>query len=425
MFQPLSVFIGLRYTKAKRDNNYISFISMASVFGIALGIVVLITVLSIMNGYVKGIQDRHLGMLSHITVSDSDWSLPTWEKRREQVLQNQSVTAAAPFIERQILLKEADRVHPTLLEAVLPEYEKDVGTINRYIADEKGLALLKEGAFNIILGEILAETLDVKVGDSVTMLSPKQQTNFIPTTDEQNADDLIPIIREFNVVGTFKVDLQVYDKSFAYVHLKDAAEIFNMGDEVTGLRVQINDIFKAPAVSEEIAIKSTDDFLISNWTTQHSSFFRALQLQKTMLFLVLLLIIGVAAFNLISTLIMVVTDKESDIAILRTLGMPPSQVMKAFIIQGGLLALIGTIIGVALGLLIASNVSAIVQFLEGFFNTTFLNAEIHGLTQIDAEIQILDVIVIAISAFLLSVAATLFPAWKASKVQPAEALRYE
>ena len=425
MFQPLSVFIGLRYTKAKRDNNYISFISLASVFGIALGIVVLITVLSIMNGYVKGIQDRHLGMLSHITVSDSDWSLPTWEKRREQVLQNQSVTAAAPFIERQILLKEADRVHPTLLEAVLPEYEKDVGTINRYIADEKGLALLKEGAFNIILGEILAETLDVKVGDSVTMLSPKQQTNFIPTTDEQNADDLIPIIREFNVVGTFKVDLQVYDKSFAYVHLKDAAEIFNMGDEVTGLRVQINDIFKAPAVSEEIAIKSTDDFLISNWTTQHSSFFRALQLQKTMLFLVLLLIIGVAAFNLISTLIMVVTDKESDIAILRTLGMPPSQVMKAFIIQGGLLALIGTIIGVALGLLIASNVSAIVQFLEGFFNTTFLNAEIHGLTQIDAEIQILDVIVIAISAFLLSVAATLFPAWKASKVQPAEALRYE
>jgi len=198
-----------------------------------------------------------------------------------------------------------------------------------------------------------------------------------------------------------------------------------MKKNVSGLRAQIEDIFKAREVSEEIASQSTEDFLITNWTGQHSSFFRALQLQKTMLFLVLLLIIGVAAFNLISTLIMVVTDKESDIAILRTLGMPPAQVMKVFIIQGGLLALLGTIIGVVLGLLIASNVSAIVQFLESLFNTNFLNADIHGLTQIDAKIETSDVILIAISAFLLSVAATIFPAWKASKVQPAEALRYE
>jgi len=425
MFQPLSAFIGLRYTKAKRDNNYISFISVASVFGIALGVIVLITVLSIMNGYVKGIQDRHLGMLSHVTVSDSDWSLPKWQERRKQVLQNQSVKSAAPFIERQVMLKEADKVHPTLLEAVLPEYEKDIGTINRYIADTKGLNLLEAGAFNIILGETLAKILGVDVGDSVTMLSPKQQSFLIANNDAQNPNDLIPIIKEFTVVATFKVDLSVYDKSFAYIHLNDAAELFDMNKNVTGLRAQIEDIFKAREVSEELASQSTEDFLISDWTRQHSSFFRALQLQKTMLFLVLMLIIGVAAFNLISTLIMVVTDKESDIAILRTLGMPPAQVMKVFIIQGGLLALIGTIIGVALGLLIASNISAIVQFLEGLFNTSFLNAEIHGLTQIDAKIEVFDVIVIAISAFLLSVVATIFPAWKASKVQPAEALRYE
>lgn len=425
MFQPLSAYIGLRYTKAKRDNNYISFISIASVFGIALGVVVLITVLSIMNGYVQGIQDRHLGMLSHITVSDSDWSLPRWKKRREQVLEIESIKAAAPFIEKQVMLKEADKVHPTLLEAVLPEYEADIGTINRYIADDESLALLKEGKFNIILGETLAKELGLVVDDTVIMLSPKQQSFLINNDSQQNPDDLIPIIKEFTVVGTFKVDLQAYDKSFAYIHLSDAASIFDMAENVTGLRVQIDDIFKAREVSEKIASKSTEDFLITNWTGQHSSFFRALQLQKTMLFLVLLLIIGVAAFNLISTLIMVVTDKESDIAILRTLGMPPAQVMKVFIIQGALLAFIGTIIGVVVGLLIASNISAIVQFLENLFNTSFLNADIHGLTEIDAEIQSFDVIVIAISAFILSVLATLFPAWKASKVQPAEALRYE
>ena len=424
MFKPLSAFIGLRYTKAKRDNNYISFISMASVFGIALGVVVLITVLSIMNGYVKGIQDRHLGMLSHVTVSDSDWSLPNWDVRRKQILENNNVKAAAPFIERQVMLKEGDKVHPTLLEAVLPKREKDIGTINRYIKQEKGLNLLEAGKFNIILGETLAKTIGVEVGDSVTMLSPKQQ-NFGFSDEAQNTEDLIPIIKEFTVVGTFKVDLQIYDKSFAYIHMSDAAGLFEMNKNVTGLRVQINDIFEARSISDELARQSSGDYIVTNWTTQHSTFFRALQLQKTMLFLVLLLIIGVAAFNLISTLIMVVTDKESDIAILRTLGMPPVQVMRIFIIQGGLLALIGTIIGVALGLLIASNVSAIVQFFEQLFNTNFLNADIHGLTQIDAKIEVLDVVLIAISAFVLSVAATIFPAWKASKVQPAEALRYE
>ena len=425
MFQPLSAFIGLRYTKAKRDNNYISFISLASVFGIALGVIVLITVLSIMNGYVQGIQERHLGMLSHVTVSDSDWSLPKWQNRREQVLENKNLKAAAPFIEKQVMLKEGDKVHPTLLEAVLPEYEKDIGTINRYIADPKGLNLLEAGAFNIILGETLASTLGLAIGDSVTLLSPKQQSFFGDSNQSQASEKLLPIIKDFTVVGTFKVDLQVYDKSFAYVHLNDAAELFEMGEQVTGLRAQIHNIFDANAITEELASQSTEDYLITNWTTQHASFFRALQLQKTMLFLVLLLIIGVAAFNLISTLIMVVTDKESDIAILRTLGMPPAQVMKVFIVQGGLLALIGTLIGVAIGLLVANNITTIVQFLEVNFNFSPLKAEIHGLTQIDAKIETFDVILIAVSAFLLSVLATIYPAWKASKVQPAEALRYE
>jgi lipoprotein-releasing system permease protein len=424
MFQPLSAFIGIRYTKAKKDNHFISFISLASVFGIALGIIVLITVLSIMNGYVKGIQDRHLGMLSHVTVSDSDWDLPNWEKRRRQVLENQHVKAAAPFIEKQVMLKEADKVQAALIEGVLPNFEKDIGTINRYIKKPDSLNNLKAGEFKIILGETLAKTLGVKVGDTLTLLSPKKQS-FGFTNSSQNPDDLIPILREFEVTATFKVDMQVYDKSIAYIHLNDAAQLFEMDKNVTGLRVQIDDIFKADQVTQEIAANSTDDYLITNWTTQHSTFFKALQLQKTMLFLVLLLIIGVAAFNLISTLIMVVTDKESDIAILRTLGMPPAQVMRIFIVQGGLLALIGTVLGVLLGLLIATNVSAIVQWLEQLLNIHLLNAKIHGITHIDAKIEWFDVFIISISAFILSVLATLFPAWKASKVHPAEALRYE
>ena len=425
MFQPLSAYIGLRYTKAKKDNHFISFISLASVIGIALGIIVLITVLSIMNGYVKGIQERHLGMLSHVTVSDSDWLLPRWEKRRRQVLENKSVTGAAPFIEKQVMLKEADTVQATLLEGVLPNLEKDIGTINRYIAEPDSLNLLKAGSFKIILGETLAKALGVKIGETVTLISPKKQSFIASDDSQQPAQDLTPILKEFEVASTFKVDMQIYDKSVAYIHMNDAAELFEMGKDVTGLRVQIDDLFKADQVTNEIAANSTEDYLITNWTTQHSTFFKALQLQKTMLFLILLLIIGVAAFNLISTLIMVVTDKESDIAILRTLGMPPAQVMWIFIVQGGLLALIGTTIGVLLGLLIASNVSAIVQSLEQLLNTNFLNSEIHGITQIDAKIEKFDVLIIAISAFVLSVLATIYPAWKASKVHPAEALRYE
>lgn len=430
MFQPLSVFIGLRYTKAKKDNHFISFISLASVLGIALGIIVLITVLSIMNGYVKGIQDRHLGMLSHITVSDNDWVLPRWEKRRRQVLDNAQVTGAAPFIEKQVMLKESETIQATLLEGVLPNFEKDIGTINRYIQTPEGatekvsLNVLKAGGYKIILGETLAKTLDVSVGETITLLSPKQQ-NLINAGEAPNPDDLIPILKDFEVAATFKVDLNIYDKSVAYIHMSDAAELFEMGKQVTGIRAQISDIFMANQVTKELANESTGDFLITNWTTQHSTFFKALQLQKTMLFLVLLLIIGVAAFNLISTLIMVVTDKESDIAILRTLGMPPVQVMRIFIIQGGVLALIGTMIGVLLGLLVASHVSEIVQWIEQLINVQLLNADIHQITHIDAKIEWGDVILISISAFVLSVLATIFPAWKASKVQPAEALRYE
>ena len=422
MFRPLSAFIGLRYTKAKRDNHFISFISLASVIGIALGVIVLITVLSAMNGYEAGMRDRFLGMLSHVTVTNSDWRLPAWQKRREDVLKTKHVVAVAPFIEKQVMLKEADKVQATLLEAVLPEFEKNIGTINQYISNPSGLSTLKSGAFNIILGETLAKNLDVKIGDTVTLLSPQ---NHGAIGDVTGTENLFPIFRDFTLVATFKVDMQWYDAGTAYIHLDDAAELLEMPDDVTGLRVQLDDLYKAQEVTTAIADNSKDDFLITNWTTQQANIFKAIKLQKTMFFLVLILIVGVAAFNLVSTLIMVVTEKQSDIAILRTLGMSDGQVMRVFIVQGGVLGVIGTVIGVILGVMVASNLSDIVHWLEQLLNMQFLKSEVHGITQIDTKIEIMDLILIALSSFLLAIIATIFPAWKASKVQPAEALRYE
>ncbi len=425
MFQPLSTFIGLRYTKAKRDNHFISFISLASVVGIALGVIVLITVLSVLNGYESGMRDRFLGMLSHVTVTSSDWRLADWESRREAVLKEKHVAAVAPFIEKQVMLKEADKVQATLLEAVLPDYEKNIGTLSRYISDPAGLKGLKSGAFNIILGETLAKNLGVKVGDSVTLLSPQNQANSTATDEPVSTNNLLPIFHEFTVVSTFKVDMQWYDAGTAYIHLDDAARLFDMPTHITGLRVQLDDLYKANDVTESIYANSTTDALVTNWTTQQANIFKAIKLQKTMLFLVLILIIGVAAFNLVSTLIMVVTEKQSDIAILRTLGMSGGQVMRIFIIQGSILGIIGTVIGVILGILVALNISEIVHWLEQLLNMHFLKAEVHGITQIDAKIEAMDVLLISVSALLLAIVATIFPAWKASKVHPAEALRYE
>ncbi len=419
MFKPLSTFIGLRYTRAKRDNHFVSFISAASVLGIVLGVMVLITVLSVINGYEQGMRDRYLGMLSHVTVSEAGWQLPDWQQRKQQVLQTPGVKAAAPFIEKQVMLKEGLNVRGALLQAVLPEQEKLIGTVGRYIAKPAQFSDLKPGENNIILGETLAKKLGVKRGDTLTLLSPK------PTQGFDSGEQQIPLLKEFNVVGTFKVDMQQYDSTTAYIHLDDARDLFEMGDLVTGLRVQLDDLYQAPQISEAIAANSTGDYIITNWTTSNQNFFKAIQLQKTMLFLVLVLIIAIAAFNLVSTLIMVVTDKESDIAILRTLGMSPAQVMRVFIVQGSVLGVIGTLLGVVLGLLLASNVGTIVPWLEHLFNTHFLQAEVHGITHVDAKIETLDVLLIALSALLLSVLATLFPAWKASRVQPAESLRYE
>ncbi len=425
MFQPLSAYIGLSYIKAKRDNHFVSFISLASVVGIALGVIVLITVLSAVNGYEDGMRDRFLQMFSHVTVTDKDWKLPHWEQRSKQVKESQHVTEVAPYIRKQVMLKESEKVQAALIQGILPEHERKIGSIENHISESAGLDSLKAGEYNIILGETLAKKLGVSVGDSLTMLSPREQSFVINDDGTQNSDDQLPILKDFNVVATFKVDMQVFDSLIAYVHMQDANDLFEMNDHVTGLRVQLDDVFEAQEVSYDIAERSTGEYSISNWMLDNANLFKSLQLFKTMLFLILILIIGIAAFNLVSTLIMIVTDKQSDIAILRTLGMSPAQVMRLFMVQGSVLGLIGTIIGVVLGLLVAVNLSEIVHWLEQLLDYQFLKAEIHQVTQIDTKIIAKDVAIIAFSAIALSVIATLYPAWKASKVQPAEALRYD
>lgn len=415
MFQPVEAFIGLRYTKARRQSHFVSFITFASMFGIALGVMVLIVVLSVMNGFESSMRDRILGMLAHVTVSETDAKIEQWQQRREVLLEREHIVSVAPFVERQVMLNASGKVQGTLLEGVLPDYEQQISSIpHKMIAGR--FSELVAGKNNIVLGSKLAKALAVGVGDSVILLTP-------------NADTLIsgelPVLREFNVVGMFEVDLQLYDKSTAYVHMQDAVDLFELGDQVTGLRIQLDDLYQSNQVSRDIIGISDEDLWISDWTKNNTTVFKAIQLQKTMMFFILGMIIAVAAFNLVSTLVMVVTDKAADIAILRTLGLTPLSVMKVFMVQGTLIGLIGVTLGVVLGVILAMNIGTILPWLEGLLETRFISADVYGISQIESNVSWFDILIIAVSALVLSMLATIYPAWKASKLQPAEALRYE
>ena len=415
MFRPLELFVGLRYTHSKRRTHFISFISMISMLGIALGVTALITVLSVMNGFEKELRDRILGMASHATVTTYAGRLADWQGLSQTLEEQPSILAMAPYVQGESMLSQGKRVSGALIRGVLPGMEGGVSDVVSHI-DGGDLTLLEDGEYNIILGSELAIVLGVGIGDSVTVVSP--QVTIGPT-------GILPRLRRFTVVGIFEVGMFEYDRGVALIHIKDAARLFSLDDNVTGLRLKLEDIYDAPRLARQLSAQLPGGYRVEDWTRQHANFFRAVKTEKRVMFIILTLIVAVAAFNIVSTLIMVVTDKRADIAILRTLGASPGSIMKIFIIQGVVIGVLGTALGVAGGLGLALNVETIVPAIENFFNVDFLAADVYYISEVPSELHWKDVWVMASVSMGLSLLATLYPAWRAARTQPAEALRYE
>jgi len=415
MFRPLPLFVGLRYTRAKRRNHFISFISMISMLGIMLGIVALIVVLSVMNGFHKEIQERILSMASHATIADPHGDMSDWRELLDRVREHAAVVGAAPFVELQGMLANGSEVSGALLRGIEPAEEDQVAELRRdmFRGDVDSLAA---GSFNLILGRELAAVLGVGVGDKVTVVTPQISATPI---------GIMPRLKSFTVSGIFSVGMSDYDRGAGFMHLSDAAKLMSLGDDVTGLRLKLTDMFEAPRLAREVAYDLGGLYRVVDWTQYHQNFFAALSTEKRMMSIILFLIVAVAAFNIVSTLVMVVTDKRADIAILRTLGASPMRVMGIFMVQGTTIGVAGTLLGVVCGLLLAVNVEAIVSAIENLFNVHFLDPNIYYISRMPSDVHLSDVIAVGLGAFLMSVLATVYPAWRAARTEPAEALRYE
>jgi lipoprotein-releasing system permease protein len=415
MFKPLIFYIGLRYTRAKKRTQFISFITLTSVLGIALGVTALITVLSVMNGFQDELRQRILGMTAHATITGRTGQLSDWPRLLEQVKDTPHLQGMAPFVRGQVMLNFDRRVSGSVLRGILPEQEKQVSDVGQKMKLGQ-LNSLTPGSFNIVLGKELANYLGVMRGDKVTVISP--QVNSTPA-------GIIPRLRRFTVSGVFEVGMYEYDRNMALVHIQDAAKLFRMGDKVSGLRLKLDDLFHAPEISKQLANKLYPDYRVSDWTRAHSNFFRAIQTEKRVMFIILLLIVAVAAFNIVSTLVMVVTDKRGDIAILKTQGLSNRSVMGIFIVLGCVIGITGTLLGTLGGVLLALNVETIVPAIEQLFGVHFMSADVYYISEVPSKLDWHDVYQIAAMAFLLTLLATLYPAWQASRINPAEVLRYE
>lgn len=413
--RPYELLIGLRYTRAKRRNHFISFISLISIIGIALGIVVLIVVLSVMNGFQKELRTRILGVASHVEISEFDGTLSNWAKVAESAKQHPQVLAAAPYINAQGMLSYDEGVQGALIRGILPAQENQVVYLDQHMKTGR-LADLRPGEFGIVLGVDLARSLGARAGSKVTVIAPQGQVT---------PAGILPRLKQFTVVGVFDVGMSVYDGGLALVHLEDAAKLYRMEEKVSGVRLKLDDLFIAPRIARDLSASLPGDYSVRDWTLQNSNFFRAVQMEKTVMFVIMFFIVAVAAFNIVSTLVMVVTDKQADIAILRTLGASPSSIMKIFIVQGTVIGVFGTLIGVVGGVTLAANIDVVVPFIERIFGLHFLSKDVYYITELPSEVQASDVIAIATVSFVLSLLATLYPSWRASKINPAEALRYE
>ena len=405
--------IGLRYTSVKRRNHFISFISLTSMIGLIIGVALLITVLSVMNGFDRELQQRILGMVPHAVIKPYS-TMTDWKQLVDQVMTHPEVEAAAPFINAQGMVTRNGVVHGVQLNGILPEEEKNVSIIAKHMVRGK-LSDLKSGEFGIIIGELLAYQLNLNMGDKVTVVLP--EASLTPA-------GVFPRLKRFTIKGIFKVGADL-DSSLTLIHMDDAAKILRIKGSVHGVRLKMHNLFDAPKVSQQIAMSLDKRFYSIDWTRTHGNLFQAIRMEKTMIGLLLMVIVAVAAFNIISTLVMVVTDKKSDIAILRTMGATPGAIMQIFIVQGAYIGVVGTFVGTALGVVLSLNISALIKGLEHLLHTQFLNPDVYFISDLPSQLNLQDVIIVSSTALIMSLLATLYPAWRASKVEPAEALRYE
>jgi len=413
--QPFELFIGLRYTRAKRRNHFISVIALISMLGIALGVMALIVVLSVMNGFQKELRTRILGVASHVQINGVGNRLVPWREVIEQAQKHPDVRSAAPFVMAQSMLSVGSAVQGAIIRGIDPAAEAKVADVGSHMRSGK-MEDLKPGEFGIVLGSELARALTVRVGETVVLIAPQGQVT---------PAGILPRLRQFRVVGIFEVGMYEYDFGLAYIHMQDAQKLYRLEDAVSGVRLKLDDLMQAPRVARELGRMLPGEAYAADWTRSHANFFRAVEIEKRVMFIILTLIVAVAAFNIVSALVMAVTDKQADIAILRTLGASPGSVMKIFMVQGTLMGVIGTLAGVAGGVALALNIDVVVPFIEQTFGMRFLAKDVYYISDLPSDLQPQDVFVIAVVSLVLTLLATLYPSWRASRVNPADALRYE
>lgn len=414
MLNSFEGMIGLHYVRARRRNHFISFISLASMLGVALGVLALITVLSVMNGFEKELKERILGMASHATVIEDGNVLNEWEPIAAKVLQHPEIIGVAPYLHGEGMLVNDRHVNGAIIRGILPAEEPKVAVVTeKMIAGE--LNALREGRFNIVLGAELAAKLGVALGDKLTLVAP--QANVTPA-------GILPRLKRFTLAGIFEVGMHEFDSGLALIHMRDALRLFRKSGP-TGLRLKTSDILRAPVISREIVAELPGRYWVVDWTQRHANFFRALKIEKTVMFVILTLIVAVAAFNIISTLVMMIADKQSDIAVLRTLGASPVSILKIFMIQGTIIGSTGILLGVIGGVWLAANVETLVSGLEAMLGRKFLSPDVYYISDLPSELHWNDVLTISLVAFALCLAATVYPALRAAAIQPAEALRHE
>jgi lipoprotein-releasing system permease protein len=411
-FEP---WIGRRYLGSTRGRGFLSFIAVLSIAGVAVGVAVLIVVLSVMNGFERELRERILSMTAHATISAYGSGMADWQVTADRVARHAHVVAVAPYVEEQALMMAGQRSSGVLVRGILPATEREVSAVGTHL-ESGSLDALESGRYGIVLGDELARALAVKVGDRVVVVVA--QGLVTPA-------GVVPRMRRFEVVGIFHAGMYEYDRNMAYLHLADAARLYRLGDTVSGLRLRLDDMFAAPRIVREIALALGGAYYVDDWTRRHANFFRSIELTKSVMFIILLLVVTVAVFNIVSTLVMVVKDKRADIAILRTMGTSPGSVLAIFVTQGTAIGIIGTLAGLALGVLIADNLEMLVHGLERLLDTRFLDAKVYFMSDLPAEVRWPDVLRICGTAFGLACLSTLYPAWRAARTQPAEALRHD